>query len=43
MILMAQNGAKVLHSKCVLLAKKYNILIEVKSTFSDSAGTLVSK
>lgn len=41
MIKMADLGAKVLHNKCVKLAKKYNIPILVKSTFNDGVGTLV--
>jgi len=39
---MAKNGAKVLHDKCVELAKKYDIQIIVKSTFEEgSRGTIV--
>ena len=41
MIDMANNGAKVLHNKCVEMAKKYNIPIIVKSTFVDNEGTIV--
>lgn len=42
MIEMAENGAKVLHNKCVKLAKKYNVKIHVKSTFEEeSKGTIV--
>lgn len=41
MIEMAKNGAKVLHTKCVEMAKKYNIPIIVKSTFVDNEGTIV--
>ena len=43
MIEMAKNGAKVLHSKCVEMAKKYSVPIIVKSSFkNDSVGTLVT-
>lgn len=41
MLEMAKNGAKVLHSKCVEMAKKYNISITVKSTFVENEGTIV--
>ena len=42
MLDMAKNGAKVLHSKCVELAKKYAVEIIVKSTFKEeSRGTIV--
>ncbi len=42
MLEMAKNGAKVLHSKCVELAKKYGVEIIVKSTFEEeSRGTIV--
>lgn len=34
-------GAKVLHSKCVEIGKKYNVPIIVKSTFKDVPGTIV--
>lgn len=41
MIDMAENGAKVLHTKCVEMAKKYNVPIIVKSTFVENEGTIV--
>ena len=41
MIEMAKNGAKVLHTKCVEMAKNNNIPIIVKSTFTDNNGTIV--
>lgn len=41
MIQMAKNGAKVLHTKCVEMAKENNIPIIVKSTFIDNEGTVV--
>jgi len=43
MLEMANNGAKVLHNKCVKLAQEKNVKIVVKSTFKeDSAGTIVT-
>ena len=42
MLDMANNGAKVLHNKCVKLAQEKNVKIVVKSTFEEeSIGTLV--
>ena len=41
MIKMSKSGAKVLHTKCVEMAKKYNVPIIVKSTFLDNEGTIV--
>ena len=41
MIEMANNGAKVLHNKCVEMAKEYNVPIIVKSTFIENRGTIV--
>ena len=42
MLEMANNGAKVLHNKCVTIAKKNNVKIIVKSTFKEeSLGTIV--
>ena len=42
MLEMANNGAKVLHNKCVKLAKEKRVKIVVKSTFKEnSKGTVV--
>ena len=41
MIEMSNSGARVLHNKCVEMAKKYNVPIVVKSTFKEGNGTLV--
>lgn len=41
MIEMAENGAKVLHAKCVKMAKESNVPIIVKSTFVNNEGTIV--
>lgn len=38
---LAQNGAEVLHDRCIKLAKKYGIKIIVKSTFNDNEGSIV--
>lgn len=42
MLDMANNGAKVLHNKCVEIAKQNCVPIVVKSTFvEESIGTIV--
>lgn len=41
MIEMAKSGAKVLHTKCVEIAKESNVPIIVKSTFVENEGTIV--
>lgn len=41
MIEMAKNGAKVLHTKCVEMAKENKVPIIVKSTFVENDGTIV--
>ena len=41
MLVLARSGAKVLHDRCVELAKQYNVPIEVRSSFRDAPGTLV--
>lgn len=41
MIEASSNGAKVLHNRCVNLAKKYNLKIISKNTYKDSKGTIV--
>jgi len=43
MMEMASLGAKVLQIRSVELAKKYNVPIHVRSSFSDKPGTLVTK
>ena len=42
MIELSSNGAKVLHTKCVELAKDKNIAIHAKSTFNDNEGTIIN-
>lgn len=41
MLRMAQDGAQVLHDRCVELAKEHGIVIEVLSSFERKKGTLV--
>jgi len=43
MLEMARAGAKVLQPRSVELAKKFNVPVYVKSSFSDEGGTLVTK
>ena len=42
MIEMAESGAKVLHTKCVKMAKENNVPIIVKSSFKEGNGTIVN-
>lgn len=41
MLDMAQSGAQVLHDRCVILARRYNIPLEVRSSFHNIPGTWV--
>lgn len=41
MLEMASLGAKVLHSRCVEMAKKFGVTIHVRSSFNDAPGTIV--
>jgi aspartate kinase len=41
MLEMAASGAKVLHLRCVEYARRFNILIHVRSSFSYREGTLI--
>jgi aspartate kinase len=43
MLEMAMTGAKVLQPRSVEMAKKYEVPVYVKSTFTDDGGTLVTK
>ncbi len=43
MLEMASMGAKVLQIRSVEFAKKYNVKVHVRSTFSDEQGTYVTK
>ena len=42
MLTLARSGAKVLHDRCVELAKRHGVQIEVLSAAEDIPGTLVS-
>ncbi|HDP81071.1 MAG TPA: aspartate kinase [Spirochaetes bacterium] len=41
MLELARLGAKVLHSRSVEFAKKYNVRLHVRSSFNDEKGTIV--
>jgi len=41
MLTLAENGAQVLHDRCVTLAREHNLQIEVLSAFTGAPGTLV--
>lgn len=43
MLEMAASGAKVLHLRCVEYARRYNLPIHVRSSFSNKIGTWVIK
>ncbi len=43
MLEMASLGAKILQIRSVEFAKKYNVVVHVRSSFDDSVGTLVMK
>ncbi len=43
MLEMASLGAKVLQTRSVELAKKYNVPVHVRSTFTHTSGTMVTK
>ena len=41
MLRLAALGAQVLHDRCVSLARRYAMPLEVRSSFSDAPGTTV--
>ena len=41
MLELAAGGAKILHLRCVEYARRYDIPIHVRSSFSQLTGTLV--
>jgi len=43
MLEMARLGAKVLHYRSVMLAKKFNVPLRVRSSFNENKGTIVMK
>ena len=42
MLQLSNEGAKVLHNRCIEIGEKYNIPIITKSTFNDNYGTVIS-
>lgn len=42
MLEIADEGAKVLHNRCVEIGKKFNIPIITKSTFNNKPGTVIN-
>ena len=42
MLDIADEGAKVLHNRCVEVGEKFNIPIVAKSTFNENSGTLIN-
>ena len=42
MLQLSNEGAKVLHNRCIEIGEKYKIPIITKSTFNDNYGTLIS-
>lgn len=43
MLDIADEGAKVLHNRCVEIAEKYKVLIETRSTFNSNIGTIINE
>lgn len=41
MLNLSNEGAKVLHNRCVEIAQKYKVLIETGSTFNNNVGTVI--
>ena len=41
MLDLSNEGAKVLHNRCVEIAQKYDVLIETGSTFNNNIGTQI--
>lgn len=41
MLDLSNEGAKVLHNRCVEIAEKYKVLIETGSTFNNNSGTII--
>ena len=39
---ISNEGAKVLHNRCIEIGEKYKIPIITKSTFNDKPGTVIS-
>jgi aspartate kinase len=43
MLELASVGSRVLHSRCVELAKKFGVVIHVRSSFNERRGTIVKE
>lgn len=43
MVNLSDEGAKVLHNRCVEIAEKYNVMIEAGSTFNENVGTIINE
>ena len=43
MLDLSNEGAKVLHNRCVEIAEKYKVLIETGSTFNNNVGTVIQE
>lgn len=43
MLEIANEGAKVLHNRCIEVGQKYNIPIVTKSTFNNKPGTIIQE
>ena len=43
MLELASMGAMVLHNRCVEMARKYSVRLEVRSSFTDKPGTIVKE
>lgn len=43
MLALVENGAQVLHDRCVQLGKKYHVPIQVLSSFRPGPGTMVTE
>ena len=41
MLDLSDEGAKVLHNRCVEIAKKFDVVIETGSTFNNNVGTVI--
>lgn len=39
---LSDEGAKVLHNRCVEIAEKYNVQLITESTFNDNPGTVIT-
>ena len=42
MLDLSNEGAKVLHNRCVEIAQKFNVLIETGTTFNNNVGTQIN-